>query len=233
MNPLWPHLLHFCWLALLPSLVQATLPPSFPPSSKSSHSSPGSVLSGGQTTLGEVYRMSPKLCKAESEASHLQISKERILSRSENIFKGSISVTEHQGQKWEIWAKASQEIISVPSHPFTKGLQLESPQVPLSLSPSLPSSLGMSPKGAEVRHPAPGTTQDLSQDHTGPALWPLEAGVEGECSHKANAKGRLCRVREHRGRNRKLHRGRNGQTASGRMSKLCQAEGPSGRWMKE
>ena len=89
--------------------------------------------------------MSPKLCKAESEASHLQISKERILSRSENIFKGSISVTEHQGQKWEIWAKAKPEIISdVPSHPFTKGLQLESPQVPLSLSPSLPSSLGMS-----------------------------------------------------------------------------------------
>lgn len=40
-------------------------------------------------------------------------------------------------------------------------------------------------------------------------------------------------VREHRGRNRKLHRGRSGQTASGTMSKLCHAEGPSGRWMKE
>lgn len=111
--------------------------------------------------------MSPKLCKAESEASHLQISKERILSRSENIFKGSISVTEHQGQKWEIWAKAKPEIISVPSHPFTKGLQLESPQVPLSLSPSLPSSFGMSLR-CRSQASSSRATQDLSQDHTRP-----------------------------------------------------------------
>ena len=109
--------------------------------------------------------MSPKLCKAESEASHLQISKERILSRSENIFKGSISVTEHQGQKWEIWAKAKPEIISdVPSHPFTKGLQLESPQVPLSLSPSLPSSLGMS---LRCRSQA-SSSRDHSRSESGP-----------------------------------------------------------------
>ena len=124
--------------------------------------------------------MSPKLCKAESEASHLQISKERILSRSENIFKGSISVTEHQGQKWEIWAKAKPEIISdVPSHPFTKGLQLESPQVPLSLSPSLPSSLGMS---LRCRSQA-SSSRDHSRSESGPhqALPSgcLRQGVEG------------------------------------------------------
>lgn len=124
--------------------------------------------------------MSPKLCKAESEASHLQISEERILSRSENIFKGSISVTEHQGQKCEMWAKAKPEIISdVPSCPFTKGLQLESPRVPLSLNLSLPSSLGTS---LRCRSQA-----SSSRDHSGSESGPhqaltsgrLRAGVEG------------------------------------------------------
>lgn len=138
-----------------------------------------------------------------------------MLSRSENIFKGSISVTEHQG----MWAKAKPEIISDASaRPFTKGLQLGSPRVPLSLSLSLPSSSGMS---LRCRSQA-SSSRDHSRSESGPhqALPSshLRAGVEGGV-------GRLGREGSS-GEEQELHRGRSGQTASGGRSKLRQGEGP-------
>ena len=164
MNPLWPHLLHFCWLCFhllfkLPCLHlphPAPNPPTHPPAP---------CFQGDRLRWGEVYRTSPKLCKAESEASHLQISKERMLSRSENIFRGGRSATEHQGQRWEMWAKAKPEVISdAPRRPVTKGLQLGSPRVPLSLSLSLPSSSGMS---LRCRSQA-SSSRDHSRSESGP-----------------------------------------------------------------
>lgn len=216
LNPLWPHLLHFCWLCFhllfkLPCLHlphPAPNPPTHPQAP---------CFQGDRLHWGEVYGTSPKLCKAESEASHLQISKERMLSRSENIFKGSMSVTQHQGQRWEMWAKAKPEIISdATPRPFTKGLQLRSPRVPLSLSLSLPSSLGTS---LRCRSQA-----SSSRDHSRSELGPHQALPSGHL--RAGVEGGVGRLRGEGSSGEELHRGRRGQTTSGRRSKLRQGEGP-------
>lgn len=131
-NPLWPHLLHFCWLALLPSLVQATLPPSFPLQPKSSHLIPRLRAFRGQTTLGGRFIECLQNCARQSQklGPPSDLLGERILSRSENIFKGSISVTaEHQGQNGRYGLKPSQRSFQ-SLHILTKGLQLESSSGP-------------------------------------------------------------------------------------------------------
>lgn len=61
-NPLLLHLLSLPW-ALPPTLVQATLPPSSPPSCKSSCFFPGPTGSEGQTRLGRGLQSCSNKCK--------------------------------------------------------------------------------------------------------------------------------------------------------------------------